>query len=209
MNMTDFLEQKLLEHSFLNLPWSSPSTVYVALCTADPTETGDQTNEISATNYSRQSIDFSDVAADSNSEASLIENNLDIEFGQASVDWGEITHAAIMNAETDGNMLMYSQLTAFVTGEIFTSNYDTAVSLDQDGIIEGSETVTDTDGTGEYYEGRDYTMNYTNGEITVLSSGAMSDAADYLIDYEYANSKVINSGDLFRIPATELVVAFD
>ena len=207
MNMTDWFEQKLLEHSFLNLPWSSPDTVEIALFTANPGEAGDTTNEVDASEYARQTVDFSSVFADPDSSGQVVENNFDIEFTQAEVDWGTITHAGVMTP--GGDVMMYSQLTAFVEDETFTSNYDTAVNLDQDGIVEDSEEVTNTDGSGEFFEGRDYTMDYANGEITVLSTGEMADATDYNIDYEYSNEKPIGSGDLFRLPATQYQITFD
>ena len=75
-----------------------------------------------------------------------------------------------------------------VTDETFTSQYDTWVQLKHTNIDEGSETVTNTDGTVTYTRGTDYEMDYANGKIKVLSSGSMADATDYYIDYTYSNS---------------------
>jgi len=72
-----------------------------------------------------------------------------------------------------------------ITDESTTSDYDVAVSLDNTGIVQYSETVTTTDGVTTYTRDTDYSMNYTAGTITVDSTGSMSDATEYEIDYLY------------------------
>lgn len=71
-----------------------------------------------------------------------------------------------------------------IEDETFTAVHDTAVALQNVGIRSGSVTVTTTDGLTEFTEGVDYTIDYDNGEITVLGSGSMADGTDYLIDYD-------------------------
>lgn len=75
--------------------------------------------------------------------------------------------------------------TTQVTDESFTSVSDTAVSLDNTGILQYSETVTTTAGTTTYTRDTDYTMNYTAGTITMDSTGSMVTATAYYIDYLY------------------------
>ncbi len=70
-----------------------------------------------------------------------------------------------------------------VTDESFTSDFDTAVALANTAIVQFSETVTNTAGTTIYTKDSDYTMDYEDGTITVLSTGLMSDATEYYIDY--------------------------
>jgi len=72
-----------------------------------------------------------------------------------------------------------------ITDESFTSDEDVAVSLDNKAILQYSETVTTTDGATTYTRDTDYTMSYTSGTITVLSTGSMSDATAYEVDYLY------------------------
>lgn len=72
-----------------------------------------------------------------------------------------------------------------VLNESFTSDSDTAVSLDNKAIVQFSEVVTTTDGVTTYIRDTDYSMNYTAGAITVDSTGSMSDATEYYIDYLY------------------------
>jgi hypothetical protein len=72
-----------------------------------------------------------------------------------------------------------------ITDESFTSSSDTAVTLDQVGVVQYSETVTTTAGTTTYTRDTDYTMSYYNGQITMDSTGSMADATAYYIDYLY------------------------
>lgn len=72
-----------------------------------------------------------------------------------------------------------------ITNETTTSSFDVAVSLAHAAIVQYSETVTTVAGTTTYTRDTDYTMDYTNGTITVLSTGTMLDATAYYIDYVY------------------------
>ena len=73
-----------------------------------------------------------------------------------------------------------------ITNESFTSSHDVAVSLNNQAIMQYSETVTTTDGATTYTRDTDYTMSYSAGTITVLSTGSMSDATGYYIDYSHS-----------------------
>ena len=73
--------------------------------------------------------------------------------------------------------------TTSVSNETFESDDGVAVALDNDAILQYSETVTNTDEDTTYTRDTDYTMDYVNGTITVDAAEAMSDATDYYIDY--------------------------
>lgn len=66
----------------------------------------------------------------------------------------------------------------------FQSKHDKARSLPDDHLVDGSETVYDPDSGTNYERGADYQISYLTGEITVLSTGSMTDATAYEIDYE-------------------------
>jgi len=76
-------------------------------------------------------------------------------------------------------------VTQSISEETFTSDSDVAVSLDNKAISQYSETVETTDNVTTYTRDTDYTISYTTGAITVLSTGSMSDATDYYISYLY------------------------
>ena len=56
---SNFLENKILLHVLANTSYTSPSTVYLGLHTADPTETG-AVGELSGNGYARQSATFTE-----------------------------------------------------------------------------------------------------------------------------------------------------
>jgi len=107
---TDYLENKILDHVLGVAAYTAP-TPYVALFTADPGESGDTTNEVSGGGYAR--VDASSAFGSAASGSSS--NSSDIAFAQATADWGTVTHVAIMDAATGGNMLYYGALSASKT----------------------------------------------------------------------------------------------
>lgn len=101
---TNFLENELIDHVLRNLAYSSPTAVFVGLFTAAPGEAGGGT-EVTGGSYARQQVTFS---APSDGATS---NSSQITFPQATASWGTVTHAAIFDAVTTGNMLYYATLT--------------------------------------------------------------------------------------------------
>lgn len=114
--MSDYLEDAFLDHFLGTSSTTSPTNVYVALHTADPTDAGTGT-EVSGNGYARQTITF---GASSSGTAS---NSSAVEFPAASGgDFGTITHIGLWDALTSGNLLFHSALTTSKTisdGDIF------------------------------------------------------------------------------------------
>jgi hypothetical protein len=102
---SDYLEAKILDH-MIGSAYSAPATWYVAASTADPTDDASGIAEPSGNNYARAS-----VAANTFSRAtSTIDNDSAITFNEATGSWGTLTHWAIYDAVTDGNMLFHGSL---------------------------------------------------------------------------------------------------
>ena len=113
--MANYLENALINAVLRNTSYTSPTTTYLALYTSDPTD-ADTGTEISGGSYQRQPITF---GAPSNGVST---NSSAIEFPQATADWGIISHVAIRDAVTSGNMLFHTALDASKTinnGDIF------------------------------------------------------------------------------------------
>ncbi|WP_058602327.1 phage tail fiber protein [Aureimonas ureilytica] len=106
--MTNYLEKKLLDHTLGKAAYTMPTNVYLALFTADPGETGSLSAEVSAGGYARYGITPGMAAADASAGTSS--NTAAVTFGPASADWGTITHIAVMDAASGGNMLLYGAL---------------------------------------------------------------------------------------------------
>jgi hypothetical protein len=112
---SNYLENALINGTLRATTYTAPATVYVGLFTSDPTDAGSGT-EVSGNSYARQSATF---AAPSNGAAST---NADIQFPQATGNWGTVTHFAIFDALTTGNMMYHGALTAsknIETGDVF------------------------------------------------------------------------------------------
>ena len=62
-------------------------------------------------------------------------------------------------------------------------DYDVAISLSHDNLVEGSEKVYNSTYTAE--KDTDYNIDYTNGTITFLSTGNLDNSSDYNVDYRY------------------------
>ena len=112
MSFSDYLEEKVLSHVFTNTSYTAPTTVYVGLFTAAPSDTGGGTEiSTSSTGYARQSAAFT-VSGTSPTKAA---NSSAIDFPTATADWGSITHLAVFDAATGGNMLAFSAATTAKT----------------------------------------------------------------------------------------------
>jgi len=71
-----------------------------------------------------------------------------------------------------------------VADEEVTFDEDTK-NLDHPNIKNGSVVVTSQDKSTTYTEDTDYTINYTNGQITRTSTGSITSGATVLVSYRY------------------------
>lgn len=113
--MSNYLENAMINAVLRNTSYTSPSTVYVGLHTADPTDAGSGT-EVSGGSYARTSVTF---GSPSNGVST---NSAAVEFPQATADWGTVSHIGIWDASSTGNLLFHTALDtskAIATGDIF------------------------------------------------------------------------------------------
>ena len=112
--MSNFLENALINATLRATTYTSPAAVYVSLHTADPLDDGSGT-EVSGGSYAREAGTFD---APSNG---VTQNSAAIEFNQATANWGTVTHFGIWDALTTGNLLYHSAFDAskvIETGDI-------------------------------------------------------------------------------------------
>ena len=113
--LSDYLEDKLLDHVLRGTSYTSPTTVYVGLYTSDPADDNSGT-EVSGGSYARQSLSVTTASA------GIVTSSADVTFPQATANWGTISHIGILDALTSGNLLMHTELTTsktIETGDIF------------------------------------------------------------------------------------------
>lgn len=115
---SDYLEDKVLNHVFGGTAYTAPSTLYVALYTAAPSDSGGGT-EVSGGSYARKSMPDMTVSGTSPTTAT---NGAAVEFVTATGSWGTVTHVGVFDASTSGNLLGWAALTASKTvssGDVF------------------------------------------------------------------------------------------
>ena len=118
MAFSDYLENKLLLHSFANTAFTTPGTVYLALYTAAPDDSAGSGTEVSGGSYARISCAFSV----SGTNPTTATNSSAAEFATATGTWGTVGWVAVFDASTSGNMLAWSALTTskvVSSGDVF------------------------------------------------------------------------------------------
>lgn len=117
--LTDYLENKLVDHLFRGQSFAAPTTLHVALFTAAPSDTGGGT-ECTGGSYARVAVTCSlanwsgtqgaGTTTASSGTGGQISNNVAITFPAPTANWGSVTHVALFDASTGGNMLAQGAL---------------------------------------------------------------------------------------------------
>ncbi len=115
--ISNYLENAIINATLRNTTYTSPATVYVSLWTSDPTDAASGTEvSTSGTSYARTSVTF---GAPSNGAST---NNADVTFPTATASWGTVGWIGINDASTGGNLLYHTALDtakAIDSGDIF------------------------------------------------------------------------------------------
>lgn len=119
--MSDYLENKLIDHLFRTAAYTAPTGIHVALGTA---ASDGSFTEIAATGgYARASCGKADASwtatqggttGASSGTGGSTSNAATVSFGTPSANWNtgaDITHFALYDAASAGNMLFYGTLT--------------------------------------------------------------------------------------------------
>lgn len=132
MSFADFLENELLDQMFGALAYTAPATLYIALSTTTTTDVGGKT-EPAGGSYARKAVTNNKTTWDTASGGALA-NAIEIAFVTATASWGTITHFAIMDASSGGNMLAHGALdTSKAVGDGDTAKFaigDLDITLD-------------------------------------------------------------------------------
>jgi hypothetical protein len=125
--ISNYLENKILDHVLRNVSYVSPTTAYLAAYTSDPTD-ANVGNEVSGGSYTRQ------VLSVTTASGGVVTSSNDVTFPQATTNWGTVTHIGILDAVTSGNLLFHTPLTTsklIETGDILkVSAGNLTVTLD-------------------------------------------------------------------------------
>jgi hypothetical protein len=102
-NLSNYLENKILDHFLGTTSYTKPTTVYVALYTAAPNDAGGGT-EATGGSYARQTATFSAASGGATS------NDSNIDF--ASMPASTIVAIGVHDALTSGNLLVWGTLSS-------------------------------------------------------------------------------------------------
>jgi hypothetical protein len=125
---SDYLENKLLDHSLATAAYTAPGNVYVGLHTGSPADDNSGANEITGNSYTRKVASFAAAASGSAS------TDATITFDAATGNWGTITHISLYDSSSAGNLLFHGAVTTsktIETGDTFQiSTGNLTISLD-------------------------------------------------------------------------------
>jgi len=116
--LSDYAENKVLDHTLGTTAWTMPATVYLGLSVASMADDASGT-ELSGSGYARQSISFASASSGSAS------TDATVTFPTATGSWGSVGYWSLWDASSGGNMLMHGAFTTAKTvgnGDILRVN---------------------------------------------------------------------------------------
>lgn len=117
MNISDYLENVALNLAFGATAWPSrPTTLYFALFTAPPSDSGGGT-EVSGGAYARKAVAATSTYFTVTGNQVVNAVGQPITWAQATAAWGTVTHIGVFSAASGGNLLLWGALSASKTVE--------------------------------------------------------------------------------------------
>jgi hypothetical protein len=110
MPSSNYLRGKVIDGSLRNINYTAPTTVFVSLHSSDPTANATPASEVAGTWYTRQTVVFG-----AQSIAGQTANTNTITYNAVVNGPVTVTHFAVWDAQTLGNMLYFGPLAATKT----------------------------------------------------------------------------------------------
>lgn len=118
--MSNYLENKLVDHLLRGTPYNAPTSLYVALYTSPTTDAG-AGNEITINSngyirapYTASTTTWTNTQASgtgaSEGNTGVTANVSVITFQSPTGSWGTVTHFGILDAASGGNLLFHGSL---------------------------------------------------------------------------------------------------
>lgn len=122
--LSDYAENKIIDAIFRAQVLGAPATMYVALFTATPSDSGGGT-EVSGGSYARVAVtgalaNWAGTQSAGSTTASsgtggTTSNNAAVTFPAPTANWGVATHFGLFDASTSGNLWVWAALTVSKT----------------------------------------------------------------------------------------------
>ncbi len=106
--LSDYAENKVLDVLGANATFTTPSAVYLGLSLGAFNDDASGT-ELTGSNYSRVAVSFGAASS------GTMSNDAAIEFAAATGTWGSVSHWALFDASSSGNMLVSGSFTSAKT----------------------------------------------------------------------------------------------
>ena len=111
---SDYLENKIVDHLFRGVQWVAPTTLYLGLMNAAPTDAG-ASAEVVGGGYTRLAVPCTLTNwratqggnGASTGDTGTTANLITLVFPAPTGGWGNITHFGIFDALTGGNLLLW------------------------------------------------------------------------------------------------------
>tara|TARA_R110000823_G_scaffold206555_1_gene337222 strand:+ start:695 stop:1087 length:393 start_codon:yes stop_codon:yes gene_type:complete len=116
-DMSNYLENALLNGTLNATTYTAPTTVYVSLWTSNPNDDGSGT-EVSGGSYARVAVSFATASGTSGE----VLNDAAVEFPTATAGWGVVGWIGVNDALSGGNLMYHTALDTaktIDTGDIF------------------------------------------------------------------------------------------
>ena len=104
-DMSNYLENALLNGTLNATTYTAPTTVYVSLWTSNPNDDGSGT-EVSGGSYARVAVSFATASGTSGE----VLNDAAVEFAAATAGWGVVGWIGINDALSGGNLMYHTAL---------------------------------------------------------------------------------------------------
>ncbi len=116
--ITNYLRNKLLDHTLRVAAYTQPTALYVGLYTATPTEAGGGTEVTVANGYARKSVTFTTAGSGVSTNSNLVEF--------ANTGWsGTIVAVGLFDASVGGNLLYFTAISpslVVASSQLVTAN---------------------------------------------------------------------------------------
>lgn len=121
--MSDYLEQAIINHIFRGTTFTAPTTLYIALYTAAPSDSGGGT-EVSGNAYARVAVTCNTTNWSAPGVGGSTSNSVAITFPTATGSWGSIVAIGILDASSGGNLLIWLTQSSTTVSSGQTAKFD-------------------------------------------------------------------------------------
>ena len=109
--LTNYTENKLIDHIFRTASFVKPAGLYIGLIIAATDLEAGSVTEVTGAGYARIARAPLDANWNATTTNGITANTASLQFPAATADWGTVTHFGIWDAVTGGNLLIYARLT--------------------------------------------------------------------------------------------------